>query len=117
MYGSDSVFQKRCIMVTLILNDRACRQDRLRVLLIMCQTITKELESLKVLAYTDVQKSYRCQNFTILWRKLQAFEIHLDRTLVVLLDLEHSAKFDVGVFVLMDRICLSKVGNSFVIDT
>ena len=58
-------------MVALVLDDRACGQNRLRVLCIMCQRVAQELERLEILADSDVQQTNCGQYFGVLWRELK----------------------------------------------
>ena len=81
----------------------------------MRQTVAQELERLEVLTYADIQKANRCQNLRIFWRKFEAFKVHFDRTLVVLLYLEHATELYVGVLMLMDHIGLREIGDGVVI--
>ena len=81
----------------------------------MSQTVAQELERLEVLTYADIQKANRCQNLRIFWRKFEAFKVHFDRALVVLLDLEHATELYVGVLMLMDHISLREIGDGVVI--
>ena len=109
MDSCNPILQKSCIMVTLVLNDRPCGQDRLWILRLMRQTVAQELERLEVLTYADIQKADCCQNLCIFWREFQTFKVDFDRTLVVLLDLEHATELYVGVLMLMDHIGLREV--------
>ena len=44
-------------MITLILYNRPCSQYSLRILSVVRQTVAQELESLKVLSNSDVEKA------------------------------------------------------------
>lgn len=87
----DTVLQQGCIMITLVLNDGSSGQDGLGTTIVMCQTVSKKLESLEVLAHSNVKQPNRCQNFRVLRGEFQSFNIYLNSTFVVLLNLVHPA--------------------------
>lgn len=102
-------------MVRLVLDDRPGREDGLWIHWVRCQRLAQVLKRLAVQPQSDVQQAYCRQDFWVFRRCFQGLNVNIDSCLVVLLNLEHSSKLYIGVFVFVDLVCLFKVLNGFLV--
>lgn len=104
-------------MIRFILDNRSHCQYAPRILRIISEGVSEELESLEVLPCSDVEEADRCEYLWILWWKLKRLEIDLDGSSIVQLSSVNLAQLDIGAIVLLEVICFCEGSDGFFVDT